>query len=87
MLRITESTKNGQAWLELEGRLVGPWVEVCRGVCARASALGPGPALDVREVRFADAAGVRFLREMDAAGRIAATSSFLLELLRSEDRT
>ncbi len=82
MLRITHTSEDGQERLALEGKLVGAWVEECRSACARGGAL----ALDLSEVRYADAQGVAFLREMAAAGRIQKTSRFVAELLRSEGR-
>lgn len=85
MLRITSSTKDGTAWLRLEGKLVGPWVDECRGACARARAHGRGVALDLAAVTFVDADGVRLLRQLvDQGTDIPVRSNFVTELLRLE---
>ena len=85
MLRIHHIVHDGEPRLALEGKLVGPWVEECRGILARAEPDDP-PFLDLREVHFADAAGVALLEELEAAGRIRSRSRFLTELLRKELR-
>lgn len=85
MLRITNSTKDGIAWLKLEGKLVGPWVVECRSACARDASLGRRLALDLSEVTFVDADGVHLLRQLVEQGvDIPVRSNFVAELLRSE---
>ena len=84
MLRITNTTREGTAWLTLEGNLAGPWVEECRCACERETARGLELALDLTDVRFVDAEGVRVLRQMAAAGVVRRSSSFVAELLRTE---
>ncbi len=85
MLRITSSMEDGTLLLRVEGNLVGPWVEECRAACARETGRGQRFALDLRELRFADAGGVEFLSRMDARGLVSRSSSFVKELLRSEE--
>lgn len=85
MLRITSSTKDRAAWLKIEGKLVGPWVDECRTACARETGHGRRLALDLSEVTFVDADGVHLLRELVEQGaEIRARSSFVAELLRLE---
>lgn len=85
MLRITSSTKDGAAWLKIEGKLVGPWVDECRAACMRTTNLGPRLALDLSEITFVDADGVRLLRELVEQGvEVPVRSNFVAELLRSE---
>ncbi|MCG3127258.1 MAG: hypothetical protein CHACPFDD_02116 [Phycisphaerae bacterium] len=85
MLRITSSTKDGTAWLKLEGKLVGPWVDECRMACARETGRDRRLALDLSEITFVDADGVRLLRELVEQGvDIPVRSNFVAELLRLE---
>ena len=64
MLRITEQqSTNGTPILILEGRLTGPWVELLRTSC---SALTPPFTLDLRELSFADVAGLALLRQLQS---------------------
>ena len=85
MLRITRTSRGGTLWVRLEGSLVGPWVAECRVACAR-TALEPLLALDLDELRYADEAGVEFLRQMSAAGHIRECPSLVTELMRVEDK-
>lgn len=85
MLRITSSTKDGTAWLRLEGKLVGPWVDECRTACARETGRDGRLALDLAAVTFVDADGVRLLRQLvDQGTDIPVRSNFVTELLRLE---
>lgn len=61
MLRITEQ-KNAEddLVLILEGRLTGPWVELLRTQCATLTTA----ILDLRELAFADAAGLNLLAQL-----------------------
>lgn len=61
MLRITEqkTTEDGLV-LILEGRLTGPWVELLRSQCADLTAA----TLDLRELMFADTAGLNLLAKL-----------------------
>lgn len=70
MLRITQRTdESGRDLVELEGRLVGEWVEVLRRTVETLRA-GPARAivLDLREVRFAGHEGVTLLRSFRRQG-------------------
>jgi len=64
MLRITEKWQENKApSLVLEGRLVGPWVELLRVSCEQLAARVPQFTLDLAEVNFADAAGLTLLHQ------------------------
>lgn len=85
MLRFTNSMKDGTAWLKIEGKLVGPWVAECRAACAGWIDRDRPLALDLTEVSYVDADGVRLLRELVEQGvEIPVRSSFVSELLRLE---
>ncbi len=86
MLRITRSQPEddkAQVGLILEGRLVGPWVDVLREECrATREESGSALALEAAEVTFADAAGLELLRELHDLGIATLTcSSFLRHLI------
>lgn len=64
MLRITEKWQEHEApMLVLEGRLVGPWVEVLRASCEQLALRVPQFTLDLAEVNFADATGLALLHQ------------------------
>ena len=86
MLRITRSTPEddkAHGGLIIEGRLVGPWVDVLREECrARREESGSAPVLEAAGVTFADAAGLELLRELHDQGIATLTcSSFLRHLI------
>jgi hypothetical protein len=83
-LRITQlSVANGRRTLQLEGRLVGPWVAELRRAAAEADA---PTTLDLSGVAFADAEGVAALRQLRAAGaELEGASGFLTALIGSDD--
>src|SRR5262245_369421 len=85
VLRITRSTKDETAWLKLEGKLAGPWVDECRASYHEAVTSGERPILDLSEVTFVDHRGLELLRQLVADGvRIPLRSNFVAELLRLE---
>ena len=64
MLRITEKWQENEApSLLLEGRLVGPWVELLRSSCEQLAMRAPQFTLDLAEVNYADAAGLALLHQ------------------------
>lgn len=66
MLRIMEEkATDGSTMLRLDGRIVGPWVEVLRESCERLSPANGCVMLDLLGVSFADQAGVRVLQQLD----------------------
>jgi anti-anti-sigma regulatory factor len=83
MLRIT-SQPNGprETRLVLEGRLVGESVEELRRVSSEISGQGRRIALDLVDLRYADAAGIRLLRELiDDSAELQRASAFVSALL------
>ncbi|MBI1763314.1 MAG: STAS domain-containing protein [Acidobacteria bacterium] len=65
MLRITEQkTTEDDLVLILEGRLTGPWVELLHSQCATLLAAATAATLDLRELAFADAAGLSLLANL-----------------------
>jgi ABC-type transporter Mla MlaB component len=83
MLRIT-SQPNGprETRLVLEGRLVGESVEELRRVASEISGQGRRIALDLVDLRYADAAGIRLLRELiDDSAELQRASAFVSALL------
>ena len=69
MLRISNLHRDdGSDLLKLEGRLVGPWVELLRDTCS-AYGTGQSPlALDLGEVIFASKEGLELLDHLAANG-------------------
>jgi anti-anti-sigma regulatory factor len=85
MLRITVVESNARAvTLRVEGRIAGPWVEELRTTCNVHA--GPDPIqlhLELEDVSFADAAGVRYLKELRNQGvGLYHVSPFLRELFQ-----
>ena len=67
MLRIsviTESEENTR--FQLEGWLVGPWVEELRRLAGRALSESCAVTLDLEKLFFVDSDGVALLRELSA---------------------
>ena len=70
MLRITTHETPGSLTLQLEGKLVGPWVQETEGCWQRALAREPKPVLrlDLTGVTAIDAAGKALLAAAHAQG-------------------
>jgi anti-anti-sigma regulatory factor len=84
MLRISEErSTDGATVLRLAGRVIGPWVEELRQSCEAAMGLGGTLVIDLADVSFADADGVRLFQEM-VTRRVILTncSPFLTERLK-----
>lgn len=74
---------SGRITLRLEGRLVGPWVEILRAACGEALAVHDRVLLDLAQVSFIDAAGLAALREMDVERvGVAGCSGFIAQMLK-----
>jgi hypothetical protein len=85
VLRITRHTKDGTVWLKLEGKLAGPWVNVCGSACASEVSAGRRPALDLADVTFVDRDGLHLLRQLAEEGlAMPVRSNYVAELLRLE---
>ena len=84
MLRITPIASNGTLLLRLEGKLLGPWTGE---VLAQLQNARPDAhiRLDLRQLTFADEAGLTLLRDLLRRGVvIESVSSFISELLHVE---
>jgi len=84
MLKISEGKKNQRTLtLQLEGRVVGPWVEELRHVCEPLLADNTRLTLDLVEVSFADESGVTLLTSLSRRGvKLLRLSPFLAEQLK-----
>jgi ABC-type transporter Mla MlaB component len=61
---ITDSDENTR--LQIEGRLVGPWVDELRRLSSSALSESRGVTLDLEKLLFVDSNGVALLRELSA---------------------
>jgi hypothetical protein len=85
MLRITVVESNARAvTLRVEGRIAGLWVEELRTTCNVHTCPDPIQLhLELEDVSFADAAGVRYLKELQSQGvGFYHVSPFLRELFQ-----
>lgn len=84
MLKITRTkTTHADQYIVVEGKLLGPWVDVARSVCVPPSAPAVHTRLDLSAVTFADEAGIQLLRDLVSQGaQIVACSTYVGELLR-----
>ena len=82
MLRITEiTTTKAQTLLQLEGRLIGQWVELLRESAAPLTA--NSFALELTGLSFVDHAGLELLHTWQARGiKLLNCPLFLQEMLR-----
>lgn len=86
MLRITSEALGEVETLVLEGRLVGPWIEVLRRQIDHRSDPVLRIELDLSGLRFAEPAGAALLRELVERGwQVRRSSHFVEQLLRGEE--
>jgi len=70
--------------IKLEGKLLGPWVDEVRQVCAGGTDPAGRISLDLSDLTFVDAAGEGLLLDLIARGiEVVACTSYVAELLRS----
>ena len=83
MLRITRKDTGDGAALKLEGRLVGPWVDLLKEECEAVFNEIDGPiTLEATQVGYASEAGLRLLRDLhDRRVARLTCSSFLHHLI------
>jgi len=69
MLRIAPRDTSGEErTLNLEGRIVGPWVDQLRRSCEEVLTMGAALTLDLAEVDFVDQEGARLLMNLMGSG-------------------
>jgi hypothetical protein len=85
MLRITVSNEPEALTFQLEGRLMGPWVQELEH-CWRSTMDGPRPVIrfDLTGVTFVDEAGKQFLSARHAEGVQFVASGCLMRALVAE---
>jgi ABC-type transporter Mla MlaB component len=85
MLKISESKSNQQTiTFQLEGQIIGPWVEELRQLCEPLLADETKLTLDLGEVSFADEPGVTLLTSLGRRGaKLSKPSPFLAEQLKT----
>lgn len=65
MLKISVTSESSEATsFQLEGKLVGPWVEELRRLSDAALARSEAVSLDLEKVWFVDAQGIALLRDL-----------------------
>jgi ABC-type transporter Mla MlaB component len=83
VLKISISESGNAVALQLEGKLIGPWVEELRRLSDLALSEDKSLIIDLEKVQFADARGVALLQEL--AGRQVSQvncSQFLTQQLK-----
>lgn len=80
MLRITHSGYTRLRTMDLEGKLVGAWVDELR-VAVGAAHAGDCLCLNLQRLAFADSAGLALLHELHRDGAQLAGASPLIEAL------
>ena len=83
MLRITATTRGPRAWIALEGRLAGPWVDELRACWLQERArLEPASIqIDLADVVFVDAAGKQLLRSIHEQGAQFSAANLLMRAI------
>lgn len=85
MLRITQIHDSHGAGLKLEGKLLGPWTDELRAACTDLTPQARPPRLDLTEVSYVDAAGIKLLEDLRGAGfDLTACSHFVASVLHTE---
>jgi anti-anti-sigma regulatory factor len=90
MLKIVvKEDTNGVATLNLEGQVLGPWVEELRRACEPILARGARLSLDLSTVSFVSREGVRLLWELQRNRQVALLncSRFVAEQLKASEMT
>ena len=86
MLKISEGKRTRQAvTLQLEGRVVGPWVGELQQVCDLLLSDASKLALDLAEVTFADEDGIALLAGLRARGvELRNATPFVAEQVKAD---
>jgi hypothetical protein len=80
MLRITQSPSVQLTTINLEGKLLAPWIDEVRAAVAAAQTQG-AVRLNLEAMSFADHAGVELLRELSKQGVPHVGASAFMEVL------
>jgi anti-anti-sigma regulatory factor len=84
MLRITHDIDaTTGAFLRLEGRVVGPWVDELRHACLEQAAIPRRLTIDLRDVTFIDSAGIALFDEIFPTVTLINCSLFAVEQLKA----
>jgi ABC-type transporter Mla MlaB component len=82
MLRITRINNHGHETLRVEGKLKGVWVGELQSAWAKVNGRSDPVYLDLADMSFVDAAGIRLLQSLMEQGAVlSACSGFVAELL------
>jgi anti-anti-sigma regulatory factor len=86
MLRLTRiADRQPSQTIQLEGKLLAPWVDEVRQACAAGMDSSSRISLDLSALTFVDAAGEGLLRDLIGRGlAVVACSGYVAELLRSK---
>ena len=86
MLRITpESMTDGRLQLRVEGRLGGDDITTLEAAVQGALAVSPAVVLELSDLTYVDARGIRLLRGLrDRDVRVTACSGFVAHLLEEQ---
>jgi anti-anti-sigma regulatory factor len=89
MLKINEKvSEGGEVVLEVEGRVIGPWVRELDRSCADVMTRGATLSVDLSSVSFVDARGIELLGRLGTRGvRLVNCSRFVAEQLRAARET
>jgi anti-anti-sigma regulatory factor len=86
MLRISQTVSSLVVTIQLEGKLLAPWVEEVDRVVVAAASRG-AVRVNLAALSYADAAGVECLRALSSRGiELLAGSDFLTDLIKSVAR-
>ena len=85
MLRIVTVERQGNGTtLNLEGRVIGPWVDELRQSCERILASGESLTLDLTEVAFVERDGASLLKHLVDGGVVVVNCpAFVCEQLKA----
>jgi anti-anti-sigma regulatory factor len=81
MLKITSHSDPARTLFELEGRLLGAWVEELKTCWQQAAAANQQVAVRLKEVTFIDEAGRKLLADMHRQGVTLAAEGCMMKAI------
>jgi hypothetical protein len=84
MLKITSHSDPARTLFELEGRLLGAWVEELRTCWQQAAAVNHQVGVRLKEVTFIDGAGRKLLADMHRQGVTLAAEGCMMKAIIEE---